>query len=293
MSTFTALINSMRLRTLPLSLAGVVCGGFFAYGKGHSSILALLLLLLTTICLQILTNLSNEMGDHLSGVDSIDREGPNYSMTGGELTEKQMWTSINTLVIICAVFGLALLLTSYHFALTNIQFILLLLLGAIAIWAATHYTLGKSPYGYKGLGDIFVFIFFGLVSVMGSYFVIAHNIEWAMTWPAIGIGLLGVGVLNINNIRDMQSDKGLRQTIPLRIGEKKAKLYQTVLVIGGYTCMLLPCQSWWLIAFAALYILHLYLLWSRKGKSLDPALPLLVMTTFATSIVFVICCYGL
>ena len=105
----------MRLRTLPLSLAGVVCGGFFAYGKGHSSILALLLLLLTTICLQILTNLSNEMGDHLSGVDSIDREGPNYSMTGGELTEKQMWTSINTLVIICAVFGLALLLTSYHF----------------------------------------------------------------------------------------------------------------------------------------------------------------------------------
>ncbi len=287
------LIKSMRLRTLPLSLAGVVCGGILAYGHSDNSVLTLALLFLTTVSLQILSNLSNEMGDHLSGVDGDNREGPNYSMADGGLTEKQMWHAINGAVITCAVSGVLMLLFSFHFDIINYKFIILILLGAAAIWASTHYTLGKSPYGYKGLGDIFVFIFFGLVSVMGSYFVIAHTIDWMMIWPAVGIGFLSIGVLNVNNIRDMQSDKGLRQTIPLRIGEKPAKIYQTALIIGGYACMLFSCHTLWLLAVAPLYAIHLYLVWSREGKRLDPALPLLVLTTFATSIVFVICCYGI
>lgn len=287
------LIKSMRLRTLPLSLAGVVCGGILAYGHSDSSVLTLALLFLTTVSLQILSNLSNEMGDHLSGVDGDNREGPNYSMADGGLTEKQMWRAINGTVITCAVSGLLMLLFSFHFDILNYKFIILILLGAAAIWASTHYTLGKSPYGYKGLGDIFVFIFFGLVSVMGSYFVIAHTIDWIMIWPAVGIGFLSIGVLNVNNIRDMQSDKGLRQTIPLRIGEKPAKIYQTALIIGGYACMLFSCHTMWLLSVVPLYAIHLYLVWSRESKRLDPALPLLVLTTFATSIVFVICCYGI
>ena len=140
---------------------------------------AFALVLLTACLLQVLSNLSNEMGDHLSGVDSEGREGPNYSMADGGLTVRQMWRAINAFVIICAVSGLLMLLFSFQFSILNFQFSILLLLGAAAIWAATHYTLGKNPYGYRGLGDLFVFIFFGLVSVLGSYFVMAHTIPAA------------------------------------------------------------------------------------------------------------------
>ena len=131
---------------------------------------AFVLVLITACALQVLTNLSNELGDHLSGVDGEGREGPNYSMADGGLTVMQMWKAINGTVVACCVSGLAMVLVS------GCPW-WILLLGAAAIWAATHYTLGKSPYGYKGLGDRFVFLFFGLASVMGSYFVLAHHIH--------------------------------------------------------------------------------------------------------------------
>ena len=204
----TPLIKSMRLRTLPLSLAGVVCGGLLAQGIHGDKGWAFALVLLTACALQVLSNLSNEMGDHLSGVDGECREGPNYSMTDGGLTVKQMWRAINAMVVVCCLAGLAMVLVSGSSW-------WVLLLGAAAIWAATHYTLGKKPYGYIGLGDLFVFIFFGLVSVLGSYFVVAHTIDlelWLLL-PAVGVGLLSVAVLNVNNIRDMQSDEGIRKTI--------------------------------------------------------------------------------
>lgn len=225
------LIKSMRLRTLPLSLAGVVCGGLLAINKPGGSDLVFTLVMLTACLLQVLSNLSNEMGDHLSGVDGEDREGPNYSMAEGGLTVKQMWRAINGTVVACCISGLTMVLVS-----GSPWWVLIL--GAAAIWAATHYTLGKSPYGYKGLGDIFVFIFFGLVSVLGSYSVVAHTLDWKLyvIMPAIGIGLLSVAVLNVNNIRDMASDKGIRRTIPLRIGERRAKWYQTFLVVIGAGC---------------------------------------------------------
>lgn len=171
----------------------------------------------------------------------------------------------------------------------------MLLLGAAAIWAATHYTLGKKPYGYIGLGDLFVFVFFGLVSVLGSYFVVAHTIDlklWLLL-PAVGVGLLSVAVLNVNNIRDMQSDEGIRRTVPLRIGVRNARIYQTVLVVGGYLLMLVGSGSWWPVATAAIFGWHLHIVWHREGRQLDPALPLLVLTTFATSVIYALCRYGL
>ena len=231
-----ALVKSMRLRTLPLSLAGVVCGGLLAMKSlGHSGSWWTFALVLMTACLlQILSNLSNELGDHLSGVDGAGREGPNYSMADGGLTVKQMWRAINTIVVLCALSGLTMLLLS--FPIFSIYFLAFTLLGAAAIWAATHYTLGKKPYGYIGLGDLFVFIFFGLVSVLGSYFVVAHTFDWHVLCPACGIGLLSVAVLNVNNIRDMESDKGIRKTVPLRIGRRGSKWYQTILVAAGFVC---------------------------------------------------------
>lgn len=280
------LIKSMRLRTLPLSLAGVVCGGALAMGRHGGSDWVWVLVMLTACLLQVLSNLSNEMGDHLSGVDGEGREGPNYSMTDGGLTVKQMWKAINTMVVLCAVSGLAMLLVS--FPLLSSYFLILTFLGAAAIWAATHYTLGKDPYGYIGLGDLFVFIFFGLVSVLGSYFVIAHTLvpEAWLLCPVAGIGLLSVAVLNVNNIRDMESDRGIRKTVPLRIGRRAAQWYQTVLIVGGTVLLCTPDFRWWLCFPVGGIAVHLWMVWTRKGKQLDPALPILVISTFLLALLY-------
>ena len=279
----------MRLRTLPLSLAGVVCGGLLAMGAHNGSWWAFALTCLTACLLQILSNLSNEMGDYRSGVDGEGREGPAYGMANG-LTEKQLWRAINAMVVVCAVSGLLMLLLSFQFSIFNFQFASLLALGAAAIWAATHYTLGKNPYGYIGLGDLFVFIFFGVVSVLGSYFVIAHTIDfkvWLLV-PAVGIGLLSVGVLNVNNIRDMQSDRGIRKTLPLRIGERGAKVYQTLLVVLGVACFGWCGENVALCVLptAPFFLWHIIGVWRREGRRLDKMLPLLVITTFVQAFLY-------
>ncbi|MBQ2511204.1 MAG: 1,4-dihydroxy-2-naphthoate octaprenyltransferase [Bacteroidales bacterium] len=283
-----ALINSMRLRTLPLSLAGVVCGALLAWPHAEACmpVWTLVTLLLTTVSLQVLTNLSNELGDHLSGVDGEGREGPNYSMADGGLTVKQMWRAINAMVVVCCVSGLLMVWMSGSPW-------WLLLLGAAAIWAATHYTLGKNPYGYRGLGDLFVFIFFGLVSVLGSYYVVAHSMDWQMLYPAVGIGLLSVGVLNVNNVRDMASDEGIRRTVPLRIGERWGKIYQAALVIIGLAMMVIGSGTPWMVLLGAPLGWHLYMVRTRSGRDLDPALPLLVLSTAAAAVIYIIARYGL
>lgn len=281
-----ALIKSMRLRTLPLSLAGVVCGGLLAMGAHGGNWWAFALVLLTACALQVLTNLSNELGDHLSGVDGEGREGPNYSMADGGLTVKQMWKAINAMVVVCCVSGLLMVWMSGSPW-------WLLLFGAAAIWAATHYTLGKNPYGYRGLGDLFVFIFFGLVSVLGSYYVVAHSMDWQMLYPAVGIGLLSVGVLNVNNVRDMASDEGIRRTVPLRIGERWGKIYQAALVIIGLAMMVIGSGTPWMVLLGAPLGWHLYMVRTRSGRDLDPALPLLVLSTAAAAVIYIIARYGL
>lgn len=268
----------MRLRTLPLSLAGVVCGGLLGVESEEWGVGSFVLLLLTACLLQILSNLSNEMGDYKSGVDGEGREGPAYGMANG-LTEKQLWKAINGTVVACCMGGLAMVLVS-----GSPWWVLLV--GAAAIWAATHYTLGKKPYGYIGLGDLFVFIFFGLVSVLGSYFVVAHTLNSELLLPAVGIGLLSVAVLNVNNIRDMASDKGHRMTIPLRMGEEKARHYQTVLVLSGVILMCTPDFHWWYSFAVGGIAVHLWMVWTRKGKQLDPALPILVISTFLLALLY-------
>ena len=285
------LIKSMRLRTLPLSLAGVVCGGVLAMKTHSNNLLVFVLMLLTACLLQVLSNLSNEMGDYRNGVDGEKRNGPMYSLASDGLNEKQLWKAINCTVVACSLSGLAMLLVSYRFCVLNYQFPLMLFLGVAAIWAATHYTLGKKPYGYIGLGDIFVFLFFGLLSVLGSYFVITHSIVFKpfVVLPAIGLGLLSVAVLNVNNIRDMESDKGFRKTVPLRIGKRNALIYQTALVVTGVSCFLWNKQS---VVFCCItlpfFLLHIIGVWRLKGKSLDPMLPLLVMSTFFLVLIYCI-----
>lgn len=291
MSKFKAVVFSMRLRTLPLSLAGVVLGLMLAL-RQHAAMPGLIVwLLLTTVCLQILSNLSNELGDYLRGTDGSQREGPQYSLAQGALDVKDFKRLIALFAGLCCLFGAAMVWASFGTFLAW-QPALLLLLGAAAIWAAMHYTLGKNPYGYRGLGDVFVFLFFGLVSVMGAYFVVAHTLDSPLLLlPASAIGCFGVGVLNVNNIRDMESDAEHRVTIPLKIGSRKAKIYQTSLIVTAWICILAftlsSYTSGWNFLYLAtlpLYALHLNMVWKRDGKSLDPALPLLVITTFVFSL---------
>lgn len=281
----------MRLRTLPLSLAGVVLGIFLACAGRSVSPLVIILILLTTVCLQILSNLSNELGDYLSGTDGGQREGPLYSLAEGNISVEDFKRLIVLFVFLCCLFGTAMIGVAFG-TLFALKPIILLMLGACAIWAATHYTLGKRPYGYRGLGDISVFIFFGLVSVMGGYFVTAGVFDsWTILLPAATIGFFSVGVLNTNNIRDMESDADTRVTIPLKIGERNAKIYQTVLIVGGWICMaaftLLTYSSPWNLLYLLtlpLFIAHMLGVWKNHGSALDKYLPMLVISSFVFSI---------
>ena len=276
----------MRLRTLPLSMAGIVMGIMLACA-GHSvPWYVIVLTILTTVSLQILSNLSNELGDWLSGVDSDDRNGPQYSMQEGGLTEDEMRSCIRITVLVCMILGLGMIRASFK-TIFRIESESLVVLGGLAIWAAMHYTLGKNPYGYRGLGDLFVFIFFGLVPVTGGYFVASHDIGLWTLLPGAAIGLFSVGVLNVNNIRDMESDAANRTTIPLRIGKKNAKIYHTMLIITGWLLMLTftilrtrGLLPYLYVLTAPLYIKHLTGVWRLDSKALDPMLPMLVISTF-------------
>ena len=272
-----AIIRSMRLRTLPLSLAGVLLG-------------LIVMLLLTTASLQVLSNISNELGDFLHGVDNEQRGGPQYALQKGELTVEQLRKCVLFMEIFCYICGVAMILLSFG-TLLEWEPAVLLLLGIAAVWAAKHYTLGKRPYGYMAMGDLFVFIFFGLVPVIGSYFVISHSLlQREILLPAITLGLFSVAVLNVNNIRDMQTDKGKRITIPLLIGKSAAKVYQSLLIIIGWCCAIAflvikgSTYGYFCLLTAPLFLMHLCGVWQKNGSSLDPMLPMLVIATFCFSL---------
>ena len=281
----------MRLRTLPLSLSGIVLGVFLAAADYRIDALTVIFLALTTVCLQILSNLSNELGDTLHGTDTADRQGIHYSIQDGDMTVPQMKRLIGVVVALCCVFGLLMIKFSFGkiFDWHPMTFVVL---GAAAIWAAMHYTLGDNPYGYRGLGDLFVFLFFGIATVCGGYFLCAHEFpSWILLLPATAIGCFSVAVLNVNNIRDMKTDAATRVTVAMKLGGRSARIYQTALIALGWAAMLAYCAlriySIWHYLFVLtlpLFVLHLRGVWTRDGRALDPMLPLLVMSSFLFSL---------
>lgn len=289
--TLKASIKSMRLRTLPLSLAGVILGVTLAADKTDVSPWTAALIFLTTVCLQILSNLSNELGDTLSGTDSADRQGPKYALGSGDMTIGDIKKLILMFIGLCVISGLAMIRVSFG-SIFKTESICLEALGAAAIAGAMKYTLGKNPYGYRGLGDVFVFIFFGLVSVLGGYYVAARELPpILMLLPAAAIGLFSVGVLNVNNTRDMKTDAVNRVTVAIKLGMKGARIYQTILVTLGWALILVFCAvydfapgHYIFIITLPLYIKHLQGVWTRSERALDPMLPMLVISTFFLSI---------
>jgi 1,4-dihydroxy-2-naphthoate octaprenyltransferase len=225
-------IQAARPRTLPLALAATGMGNLLVFKTQKFQISICLLSILTTLFLQILSNFANDYGDSIHGADSGDRKGPSRAVQSGKITLKGMKSAIYLFIALSLLSGLSLLFISFH---TNWgAFVPVLIVGLLAIAAAYFYTNGTKPYGYMAMGDASVFLFFGLVAVMATQYL--HSLELPALYllPAVSLGFWSTAVLNVNNMRDMDSDRNAgKRTIPLQLGLHKAKLYQTVLVTGG------------------------------------------------------------
>jgi 1,4-dihydroxy-2-naphthoate octaprenyltransferase len=231
-----AWLHAVRLRTLPLALASIFAGSFLAAWKDSFRWEILLLASLTTIFLQILSNLSNDYGDTVHGADSDDRQGPVRAVQSGLISLTEMKRAMYIFGFLSLISGLLLL----FLALQDWKlFAIFLGLGLAAIWASISYTSGKNPYGYAGLGDISVFVFFGLLGVLGTFFLHTLSFEPITVFIGIALGLFSTAVLNINNIRDIESDKKAgKRSIPVRIGRNAAIRYNWALLSGGYFCLI-------------------------------------------------------
>ena len=230
-----AWLHAVRLRTLPLALASIFAGSFLAYWQAAFRWEVLLLASLTTIFLQILSNLSNDYGDTVHGADSDARQGPVRAVQSGLITLPEMKRAMFIFGGLSLVAGLLLIYISLQDWRLFLGF---LGLGLAAIWAAIRYTSGNNPYGYAGLGDLSVFLFFGLVGVCGTFFLHSLSAEPLSLLIAVSLGCFSTAVLNINNIRDIDSDLlAGKKSIPVRIGKTKALYYHWTLIVLAYACL--------------------------------------------------------
>ncbi len=224
-------IEAARLKTLPLALSSPLMGSFLAWSEGSFQWSILILATVTTLFLQILSNFANDYGDFASGADNEERIGPRRLVQSGQITATQMKKGIVVTILLALISGLLLIWYGAKGKDTGI-ILLFLTLGIAAITAAIKYTVGKNPYGYRGLGDISVFLFFGLIGVLGTHFLHTGTFNPWHALPAAAIGLLSAGVLNLNNLRDYESDKkAKKRTMVVWLGDKNARLYHLALII--------------------------------------------------------------
>ncbi len=287
MQNISTWVSAMRLRTLPLSIAGIIIAGCLAHYNGVFRWDIFILAILTTLSFQILSNLANDYGDGVKGTDNEERIGPVRAIQSGEISPEELINAIKLNIIISIVFAFALIFCAFgvkHFFLT--LFFFLLAIGSIV--AAIRYTMGYNAYGYKGLGDIFVFTFFGLASVIGCYVLFAKQIDHVTFLPAFTIGLLSTAVLNLNNMRDRLTDeKSNKITLAVKLGENKVKLYHNFLIFGaiilsglfGILYYTSPYNLIFMIAYVPL-LLHLKRINNNQDpKLLDSELKKLALTT--------------
>ncbi|WP_299180470.1 1,4-dihydroxy-2-naphthoate octaprenyltransferase [uncultured Aquimarina sp.] len=292
MTKFKAWISAARLRTLPLSVSGIIVGSALAGGFGVSIIFWLAIA--TTLGLQILSNFANDYGDGVKGTDNEDRVGPKRALQSGAISDKEMFVGIVLTSIITMFLAIFLIYVSFgkEYFFYSVFFFLL---GIAAITAAIKYTMGNSAYGYRGLGDVFVFIFFGLVSVVGCYFLFTKDLNGLIFLPATAIGLLSSAVLNLNNMRDHDSDKkSKKNTLVVKLGIAKAKMYHYFLILGAIFSMLVyliyTYRNYFNLLFLIVLIpllIHLNkVIKTKDTKNLDPELKKVALSTFFLAILF-------
>lgn len=299
-------IEAARVRTLPLSVSGIIVGSMYALAYPTEDVLTptqifnwrlFSFAILTTLGLQILSNFANDYGDGIKGTDNEDRVGPKRAIQSGVIAPAAMKRAIMITAILTMLSAILLVYFSFgeNYPVYSLFFITL---GALAIASAIRYTVGNTAYGYRGYGDFFVFVFFGLVSTLGVNFLYSKQLDYVLVLPATAIGFLSVGVLNLNNMRDEASDKKVgKNTIVVKIGGKKAKIYHYFLIISAMVLMLVFAvlndfhfdQYLFLIAYIPL-IKHLITVHKNKDpKALDPELKKLALSTFALSILLSLC----
>ncbi|MEO2071394.1 MAG: 1,4-dihydroxy-2-naphthoate octaprenyltransferase [Zunongwangia sp.] len=289
-------VNAARLRTLPLSISGILVGSTIAAQQGYFSLGIFSLALATTLGLQVLSNFANDYGDGVKGTDNDERIGPQRAIQSGLISHAEMKRGIILTSIITFILAICLIYASFDSE--DFMYSLIFIgLGVASIVAAIKYTVGNSAYGYRGLGDIFVFIFFGIVAVFGSFFLYVNDFDWTVLIPAAAIGLLSAGVLNLNNMRDRVPDeRSGKITLAVKLGEKGAKTYHYFLILGAIFLMTiysaLIFEGWddiiFYIAFIPL-ILHLKRVMQNESPALlDPELKVLALSTFGMSLLFAV-----
>ena len=292
-------IKAARLRTLPLSLSGIILGSLIAKWRLNSvgeswDVWVFVLALVVTLLYQVLSNYANDYGDGVKGTDKKRvGEAEARAVASGKITAKQMRNAVILFSVLSLAFTVLLLYKAFFPG--HIQaFYVFIGLGIACIFAAIGYTVGKRPYGYMGLGDVFVFIFFGLVSVMGSYYLFTKTFDWQMILPATAVGLFSVAVLNLNNMRDIESDaESGKHTLALKMGFKKAMIYEIILLqlplilILTYM-MVYEIRSYYayifIILFLPLMALRRRIMETKEPRNLDPYLKQVAIMCFAMSL---------
>lgn len=285
-------IGAFRLRTLPLALSCIGMGGFLAASQQAFRWDIFLLCVFTTIFLQILSNLANDYGDSINGADHAGRKGPSRAVQSGAISPQKMRSALFLFVALCLVSGLWLLWIAFGFNWN--AFLFFFVLGLLSILAAIAYTVGKKPYGYAGLGDVSVLIFFGVVGVMGSAYLFTQEIIPIQFLPALSCGFFSMGVLNVNNIRDIESDQQAGKfSIPVRIGRENAIRYHWFLLLGGIisACVFtaITYQSPWQLLFlltVPLFLKNGFSVQQKSASELDPYLKQLALSTLLFVLLF-------
>ena len=294
LSLTQAWLESLRPKTLPLAFAAIVVGTVLAWWQGYFDPLVAALALITAGLLQILSNLANDYGDAIKGSDKPDRIGPLRGMQKGAISLGQMKRALLIVIVLSCVSGLWLVSAATQ---TMADFVGFLALGGLSIIAAITYTVGKRPYGYQGLGDISVLTFFGWISVMGSWYLQAHTLIPAIFLPATACGLLATAVLNINNLRDIDSDReNGKHTLVVRLGPVNARRYHAGLLAGALLCFalfnLISLHSFWgwlfLLAAPLLFKQARYVLRERDPRAMPPMLERTVKGALLTNLLFVL-----
>ncbi|TDX10962.1 1,4-dihydroxy-2-naphthoate prenyltransferase [Buttiauxella sp. BIGb0552] len=293
-STTQAWLESLRPRTLPLAFASIVCGSALAFWQGVFNPTIALLALLTAGLLQILSNLANDYGDAVKGSDKEDRIGPLRGMQKGVITQAQMKKALIITVVLICVSGLALVAVACR---TLADFLGFLVLGLLAIIAAITYTVGTRPYGYMGLGDISVLVFFGWLSVAGTWYLQAHALAPLVFLPATACGLLATAVLNINNLRDIDSDReNGKNTLAVRLGPVLARRYHACLLMGALACLAVFNLVWlqslwgWLFVLAAPLLIKQarFVLREKEPVAMRPMLERTVKAALLANVLFAV-----
>lgn len=285
-------LKAARLRTLPLSISGIVVGSFFAF-QSHWSWLIFSLAILTTLLFQVLSNFANDLGDSMKGADNSNRIGPTRAVQSGIITFKEMRNAVILVSLLSFITaGLLIYFGTKNMSAGIINFYIIL--SVFCVFAAITYTIGKKAYGYNGLGDLMVFIFFGCVSVLGVYPLFANELKYELIPAAVTIGFLSVAVLNLNNMRDQENDRTVgKNTLVVRLGDKNARAYHQLLIFIALIawCAFISLSKNYLnwISLIPFIILIKHVMFVRRAtefKAFDSQLKVVALSTFAISLIY-------